>query len=93
VDEVQHAPNLFPQIKIILDESKKKGQFFLSGLQQFHMMKNVSESLAGRLGIINLTGLSLREMHGTAFDEPFLPTDEYLFSRQKNKTDASYTDI
>ena len=47
VDEVQYAPNLFPQIKIILDQEKKKGQFFLSGSQQFAMMKNVSESLAG----------------------------------------------
>ena len=48
IDEIQYAPNLFPQIKIIIDRDKKKGQFYMSGSQQFHMMKNVSESLAGR---------------------------------------------
>ncbi|MCL2627692.1 MAG: ATP-binding protein [Oscillospiraceae bacterium] len=93
VDEVQHAPNLFPQIKIILDREKKKGQFFLSGSQQFKMMKNVSESLAGRLGIISLPGISLREMYSVSFNEPFLPTDEYFKNRENNKTDVSYSDI
>jgi len=93
VDEVQHAPNLFPQIKIILDKEKKKGQFYLSGSQQFKMMKNVSESLAGRLGILNLPGVSLREMYGVSFNKPFLPTDEYFESRQKEKTAVAYADI
>jgi predicted AAA+ superfamily ATPase len=85
VDEVQYAPNLFPQIKIILDKEKKKGQFFLSGSQQFQMMKNISESLAGRLGIVNLPGLSLRELCGVSFCEPFLPIDKY-FARRANET-------
>jgi predicted AAA+ superfamily ATPase len=56
VDEIQYAPNLFPQIKIIIDRDKKKGQFYMSGSQQFRMMKNVSESLAGRLGLLTLLG-------------------------------------
>ena len=93
VDEVQYAPTLFPQIKLILDKDKKKGQFYLSGSQQFKMMKNVSESLAGRLGILNLPGLSLREMYGVSFREPFLPTNEYFANRQKLKADISYADV
>ena len=93
VDEVQYAPNLFPQIKIILDKEKKKGQFYLSGSQQFEMMKNVSESLAGRLGILNLPGISLRELYGVSFREPFLPTDEYFADRQKDKADIPYSDV
>jgi len=93
VDEVQYAPTLFPQIKIILDKEKKKGQFYLSGSQQFEMMKNVSESLAGRLGILNLPGLSLRELYGVSFREPFMPTDEYFTSRQKEKANISYADV
>jgi predicted AAA+ superfamily ATPase len=93
VDEVQRAPNLFPQIKIILDREKKKGQFYLSGSQQFEMMKNVSESLAGRLGILNLPGLSLRERYDVPFREPFLPTDEYFAGRQKVKADIPYADV
>jgi predicted AAA+ superfamily ATPase len=93
VDEVQYAPNLFPEIKIILDRDKKKGQFYLSGSQQFEMMKNVSESLAGRLGIINLPGISLRELCDVSFNEPFLPTDEYFAIRQTNKVNIPYSDV
>jgi predicted AAA+ superfamily ATPase len=93
VDEVQHAPSLCPQIKIILDREKKKGQFYLSGSQQFEMMRNVSESLAGRLGILNLPGLSLRELYGVSCREPFLPTDDYFANRQKEKMDIPYADV
>ena len=93
VDEVQYAPSLFPQIKIILDKEKRKGQFYLSGSQRFAMMKNVSESLAGRLGIINLPGLSLRELYGASFRDPFLPTDEYFAGRRKDKADIPYSGV
>ena len=93
VDEAQYAPNLFPQIKIILDKGKKKGQFFLTGSQQFEMMKNVSESLAGRLGILNLPGLSLRELFGVSFYQPFLPTEEYFSDRSREKAGISYSDV
>lgn len=78
VDEIQKAPGLFPQIKMQIDRERKKGQFFLCGSQQFHMMKNVSESLAGRLGMLTLLGLSLREKCGVSFSKPFLPTDAYF---------------
>ena len=93
VDEVQYAPNLFPQIKIMLDSGKMKGQFFLSGSQQFVMMQNVSESLAGRLGMLNLLGLSLRELYGVSFRAPFLPTLDYFGSRDKEKADIPYADV
>jgi len=93
VDEVQHAPELFPQIKMILDKERAKGQFFLSGSQQFEMMKNVSESLAGRLGILTLPGLSLRELYAVTYREPFLPTDGYFSARQKDMADIPYTDV
>jgi predicted AAA+ superfamily ATPase len=93
VDEIQYAPNLFPQIKIILDREKKKGQFFLSGSQQFKMMKNVSESLAGRLGILNLPGLSMREIFVVSFNLPFLPTDEYFTQRKKDADKVSYNEV
>jgi predicted AAA+ superfamily ATPase len=93
VDEVQHAPNLLPQIKMILDKSKKKGQFYLSGSQQFEMMKNVSESLAGRLGILNLLGFSLRERFGVAFTDSFLPTDEYFSARGQDAPEIPYEDV
>ncbi len=93
IDEVQYAPNLFPHIKMILDRDKKKGQFYMSGSQQFKMMKNVSESLAGRLGLMNLLGISIREREGISFAEPFLPADDYFTARKKEIKDIVYDDV
>lgn len=56
VDEIQKAPALFEQIKLYLDRDRKKGQFYLCGSRQFKMMKGVSESLAGRIGLVTLLG-------------------------------------
>ncbi len=93
IDEIQYAPNLFSHIKIMIDRDKKKGQFFMSGSQQFHMMKNVSESLAGRLGLLTLLGLSMREKQGVSISEPFLPIDDYFAVRRQNLKDLSYDDV
>ena len=49
IDEVQYAPRLFSYIKINVDKEKKNGMYWLTGSQQFHLMNNVSESLAGRV--------------------------------------------
>lgn len=76
-----------------IDKEHKKGQFFLSGSQQFKMMKNVSESLAGRIGILNLTGLSLREIASVKYNKPFIPTDEYFSERCQDFKETSYKDI
>ena len=58
IDEIQYAPELLPHIKIAVDRDRSPGQFWLTGSQQFHLMKGVSESLAGRVGIMQLFGLS-----------------------------------
>ena len=93
VDEIQKAPALFEQIKLYLDRDKKKGQFYLCGSQQFHMMKGVSESLAGRIGLVTLLGFSMRERQGLAFDLPFIPTEEYFAVRKAEKADVGYADV
>jgi uncharacterized protein len=62
IDEIQYAPTLLPCIKMYVDQHKKKGDFWLTGSQMFHRMKNVSESLAGRVGILQMLGLSNREI-------------------------------
>ncbi len=64
IDEVQYAPELFPYIKIIADRNRRPGDFWLTGSQTFRMMKNVSESLAGRVGIVPMLGLSSAEIDG-----------------------------
>lgn len=78
IDEVQHAPELFSEIKRIVDQSDDPGRFILTGSQTFHLMNNVSETLAGRIGIIELSSLSLREINKDSFDYPVIPDDSYL---------------
>ena len=90
VDEIQKAQELFQQIKMHIDGSRRKGQFFMCGSQQFQMMKGVSESLSGRIGLVTLLGFSLRERYGTPNDTPFLPTDEYFTERRKTLADIPY---
>jgi predicted AAA+ superfamily ATPase len=68
IDEIQYAPEILPYIKMHADRHRTNGAFWLAGSQMFHMMKNVSESLAGRVGIVNLFGLSNSEISGTLFD-------------------------
>lgn len=93
VDEIQKAPALFEQIKLHLDRDRKKGRFYLCGSQQFRTMKGVSESLAGRIGLVTLLGFSIRERQGIAFDQPFIPTKEHLIARKAEKIDIEYYDI
>lgn len=82
-DEIQRTPELFRYIKIKCDDSEETGLFCLSGSQQFKLMKNVSETLSGRISIIELAGLSLREIQNDPFNQRFLPTMEYILERQK----------
>ena len=93
IDEIQYAPNLLRYIKIEVDNSDKKAMYYLTGSQQFNLMKNISESLAGRVGILNLLGLSLREIKDIDFNEPFIPTEEYLNNRRKCEKKISYDEI
>lgn len=76
IDEVQYAPNLFTYIKIYADENKgRKGAFWLTGSQKYRLMRGVGESLAGRIGIFDLMGLSHREKIKMPFSgKPFLPS-------------------
>lgn len=71
IDEVQHAPELFPYIKMEVDDSNEKGRFWLTGSQKFSLMNNVSESLAGRVAILEMSSLSYDEKNNiktTEFD-------------------------
>lgn len=83
IDEIQYAPNLLSYIKIAVDNSEEKGQYWLTGSQQFHMMKNITESLAGRVAIIDLKGFSLKEIDNN--DQlAFLPTDKFIEEMRNN---------
>ena len=63
IDEVQYAPALFRHLKVEIDADKKKsGQFILTGSQKFTLMKEVSESLAGRIALVELEPFSVAEI-------------------------------
>jgi predicted AAA+ superfamily ATPase len=93
VDEIQKAAALFDYIKDIVDEDKAKGQFYLTGSQSMKLMKNVSESLTGRAGIVKLLGLSMRELDGNTCRTPFLPTPEHWNAMKSAASRFDYTQI
>jgi hypothetical protein len=78
IDEIQYAPELLPYIKMTVDRTGRKNLFWLTGSQHFHLMKGVTESLAGRVGILNLLGFSFKESKGNGLDvKPFLPKRKF----------------
>jgi predicted AAA+ superfamily ATPase len=83
IDEVQYAPELFPQIKIICDNQEESGLFWLTGSQQYEMMQNIRETLAGRIGILTLYSLTQQEKEGISFENELQFSFESLQSRQK----------
>ena len=64
IDEIQNAPQLLPYIKAAVDRERVNGRFIITGSQQFPLMKNVSESLAGRAAILNLYPFMIEEITG-----------------------------
>lgn len=83
IDEVQKEGSVLEEIKQIVDESDERGQFILSGSQKLELMKEVSESLAGRVSVYELSGLSLREIHQIRYNKHFIPTEEYIKARER----------
>ena len=81
LDEIQRAPESFLSIKYMIDSDRHAGMYLLTGSQKYELMKNVSDSLAGRVCIINMLGLSNRELSGDPYCRPFLPTTDYLKNR------------
>lgn len=92
IDEIQYATELLPYIKMSVDRSKRKGDFWITGSQVFRLMKNVSESLAGRVGIVNLLGLSDAEIYQEQ-SRPFQTNAEHLMNRLSERTRKGLNEI
>jgi hypothetical protein len=77
-DEVQRVPDLFSYLQGVLDKNNRPGQFILTGSQNFLLMESISQSLAGRVGIIRLLPFSMRELirEGIAIKQ----YEEYLYT-------------
>ena len=92
IDEIQYAPNLLTYIKMHVDTHQKNGDFWLTGSQKFHMMKNVSESLAGRIAVIDMHGLSQSEIGGVQ-SAPFVCDHEEMLARSAQRKPLGLSEI
>ena len=93
IDEVQLAPSLFREIKRIVDNLEVYGQIILTGSQTFHLMAQITETLAGRIGILEFQGLSLREINEENFNMSFVPNDLFTKSIRKPMMEDLWTII
>ena len=84
IDEVQYAKELMRAIKLVSDKSDKKGQIFIAGSQTYELLSTASESLAGRITILEMSSLSCREIFHVPFCDAMLPTEEYIEQRKKH---------
>lgn len=82
LDEVQHAPELFSYLQVDVDEDGRPGKWILTGSQHFAMLRSVSQSLAGRVGYLNLRPFNLREAREAAAQggRPLGSLEDALFS-------------
>ncbi len=85
IDEVQYAPELFPYIKIMVDERHQPGDFWLTGSQLFKMMEGVQESLVGRVALLHLSPLSQSEIMKRPPEPPFSLELSLLSERQNGR--------
>ena len=85
IDEVQYAPELFPYIKIMVDDRHQPGDFWLTGSQLFKMMEGVQESLAGRVALLHLSPLSQSEIMKRPPEPPFSLELPLLSERQNGR--------
>ena len=83
IDEIQKCPSIFNKLKMVLDNTDEHGIYFLTGSQKLQLMEEISESLAGRVSIVELDGLSLRELNEVDFNRHFVPSKEYLEEREQ----------
>lgn len=89
IDEIQKAPELLPYIKELVDRTDETGTVWLTGSQPFHLMQETSETLAGRVGIVEMYGLSGAEIAGID-TEPLQPSPEYFTRRTQKAAPHAY---
>lgn len=83
IDEVQKCESIFNRLKIELDNTESYGNYYLTGSQKLQLIENISESLAGRISLLEMEGLSLREIYQVDYNQHFVPSEEYLRTREE----------
>lgn len=93
IDEIQYAPELLTYVKIYVDKNKdQNGLFWLTGSQKFHLMRNVQESLAGRVGILDMLGFSYGELSGQSGRPCFELSQTWIKQARKQKNKSLKTE-
>ena len=90
-DEVQYVPDLFRYLKMEIDRNRHNGMYYLTGSQQFKLTEKATESLSGRIGIVQLYPLSAREIRRDPFSDAFLPSKKYIMGRNKAFADYNFS--
>lgn len=85
IDEVQYAPELFPYIKMRIDNGAPAGSYWLTGSQAFKLMTLAQESLAGRVALLHLSSISQNEFYGSGENRPFSVSVEEINKRSKER--------
>ncbi|MCD7818497.1 MAG: ATP-binding protein [Lachnospiraceae bacterium] len=93
IDEVQYAPELFPYIKIAIDNGAPAGSFWLTGSRMFTLMEPAQESLAGRTVILQMTSLSQHEIYGSGANAPFTVSLPDIKSRAATHASANLNEV
>lgn len=93
IDEVQYAPELFSYIKMEIDNGAAPGTYWLTGSQAFKLMESAQESLAGRVAILHMSGLSQHEIYGSGNCTPFTLELDALKNREKSNIPADIAEI
>lgn len=85
IDEIQYAPELFPYIKIKIDNGAPAGSYWLTGSQAFKLMQLAQEALAGRVALLHLSSISQNEFYGSGENRPFSVSVDEITKRSKER--------
>ena len=90
-DEVQYVPDLFRYLKIQIEADRQNGMYFLTGSQQFALMEKATESLSGRIGIVQLYPFSAREIRKDVFSDSFVPSKDFILERNRQFSNYKFS--
>ncbi|MDR1850537.1 MAG: ATP-binding protein [Mycoplasmataceae bacterium] len=93
LDEIHYVPSLFRDLKIMIDEIKENGMYLITDSQQYSAIRELNESLSGRIALIKLLPLSIREKYDLVNNGEFIPDNNFISKIGNKKTEDITKDI